>query len=311
MTDPLTFSADRIDLLQTFVRIVEAGSLSAAAERLGTSQPTISRRLQTLERALGLKLLQRSTHAMKLTDDGERCFAHAKDLLQSWSSMEADLRGAKDEPRGVLRVSVPHAFGQDQLIAPLTTYLGHYPEVSVEWILHDRRPDFVAEGIDCAVQVGIVNDPALVALLVADVPRIVVAQPGLWGDGPRPHLAADLNALPWIALNPYYRDEVSLTRQGDSEICQFAIRPRLITDSLYALRAAALAGLGAAIASSWIVAQDIEDERLVHLAPDWHASPLPVYIVFPYARFYPAKIRRFVDLMRATLPTIAGMRARR
>ncbi|MBU1817616.1 MAG: LysR family transcriptional regulator, partial [Gammaproteobacteria bacterium] len=131
MTDPTIPGADRIELLQTFVRIVEAGSLSAAAQLLGTSQPTVSRRLQTLERHLGLKLLQRSTHVMKLTEDGERCFAHAKELLHSWTAMEDDLRGTADTPRGTLRVVAPHAFGQNQLIAPLMDYLGRYPEVSV------------------------------------------------------------------------------------------------------------------------------------------------------------------------------------
>ncbi len=155
---------DRIELMQTFVRIVETGSLSAAAEQLKTSQPTVSRRLQTLERTLGLRLLQRSTHVMKLTEDGERCFAHAKDLLDNWKAMEADLRGTQDEPEGTLRVLVPHAFGQDQLIAPLTNYLGRFPRVSVEWLLHDRRPDFIAEGIDCAIQVGAVDNPSVIAI---------------------------------------------------------------------------------------------------------------------------------------------------
>ncbi|HHG9984180.1 TPA: LysR family transcriptional regulator, partial [Yersinia enterocolitica] len=88
MIEPSLIGIDRIELMQTFIRIVEAGSLSAAAARLGTSQPTISRRLQTLERLLGLKLLQRTTHVMKLTDDGERCYSHAKALVENWNRME-------------------------------------------------------------------------------------------------------------------------------------------------------------------------------------------------------------------------------
>lgn len=95
---------DRIELMQTFVRIVEAGSLSAAAQRLATTQPTVSRRLQTLEKLLGLKLLQRNTHVMKLTEDGERCYAHACTLLESWQGIEDDLRGVTEEPQGILRV---------------------------------------------------------------------------------------------------------------------------------------------------------------------------------------------------------------
>ena len=126
---------DRLELMQTFVRIVEAGNLSAAAVLLGTTQPTVSRRLQSLEKALGLRLLQRSTHTMRLTQDGERCYARAKELLASWAAFESDLRGASDEPEGMLRVVAPHAFGQERLVRPLTAYLQRYPRMRVEWLL--------------------------------------------------------------------------------------------------------------------------------------------------------------------------------
>lgn len=154
MNTPVTSGIDRIDLMQTFVRIVESGSLSAAAAQLSTSQPTVSRRLQSLERLLGAKLILRTTHAMKLTDDGQRCYEQAKLLLERWVSLEDQLSGAGDEPVGTLRVRAPHAFGQDQLIAPLTRYLQRYPNLSVDWMLNDRTPDFISEDIDCAIQVG-------------------------------------------------------------------------------------------------------------------------------------------------------------
>jgi DNA-binding transcriptional LysR family regulator len=295
---------DRIELMQTFVRIVVTGSLSAAAEQLKTSQPTISRRLQTLERTLGLRLLQRSTHVMKLTEDGERCYTHAKDLLDNWKAMEADLRGTQDEPEGTLRVLVPHAFGQDQLIAPLTDYLVRYPRVSVEWLLHDRRPDFIAEGIDCAIQVGVIDNPSVVAIKLFDIPRIAVAAPRHVEGKSLPLQVEDLRSMPWLALRTFYRDEVTLTRQSDGEEYRFAIRPRLSTDSLYALRNAALAGLGAGIASAWLVADDIAQGRLLHLAPDWRAAPLPVYLVYPHARYYPARLRLFLEAIRAMKPLV-------
>lgn len=117
MNDYSTAGIDRIDLLRTFIRIVDAGSLSAAATQLGTTQPTVSRRLQALERSLGLQLLNRSTHRMQLTGDGERCYGFARQVLESWGEMEAELLGARDDPRGTLRVQVPHAFGQNQLVA--------------------------------------------------------------------------------------------------------------------------------------------------------------------------------------------------
>ncbi|RZA16196.1 MAG: LysR family transcriptional regulator [Lysobacteraceae bacterium] len=318
MNNSLPAGGDRLELMQTFVRIVEAGSLSAAAAQLGTTQPTVSRRLQALERSLGLRLLQRSTHVMKLTSDGERCFAHARELMASWEAMQSELRGATDEPRGMLRVVAPHALGQDQLMAPLADYLRRYPGVSIDWVLHDRRPDFIAEGVDCAIHVGTVDDPSVVALPLAEVPRIVVAAPQLLQGRPVPDgdLAPEaLAALPWVALRAFYHREVTLGRstgtqqKGDDEERSFAIAPRLVTDSLYALRNAVLAGLGVGIASTWMLQDDLAQGRLVHLAPQWQAAPLPVYLVYPHARFYPARLRLFMDLMRERTPAITGVAA--
>lgn len=294
---------DRIELMQTLVRIVEAGSLSAAAAQLGTTQPTVSRRLQALERMLGAKLLQRSTHAMQLTEEGQRCFAHAKELLVNWDAFEADLRGSTDVPEGTLRVVVPHAIGQQQLVGPLADYLQRHPRVAVEWLLHDRTPDFIADGIDCAIHVGTVDDPSVVAVKLAEIPRIVVAAPSVLGDASPPVHASDLAALPWLALRTFYRNDITLSHSGGAQQ-RLALKPRMATDSLYALRSAALLGLGVCVASSWAVADDVAQGRLLHLLPEWRAEPLPIYLLYPYAHFYPAKLRRFVDILRPAL--IAG-----
>src|SRR5690606_16728275 len=216
------------------VRIVEAGSLSAAAAQLGTTQPTVSRRLQALERALGLRLLQRSTHEMTLTADGERCLGHARALLAAWAGLEEDMQEAHVAPQGTLRVLVPHAFGQDQLVGPLVALLRQSPGLSVEWLLQDRWPDFASENLDCAVHVGQVSDPGVVARHVAEVPRIVVAAPGVAAQMPASADVAALRSLPWLALRTYYRDEVMLTG-ADGAHCRFPVRPRLSTDSLHAL----------------------------------------------------------------------------
>jgi DNA-binding transcriptional LysR family regulator len=300
---------DRLDLLATFVRIVEAGSLSAAAAQLGTTQPTVSRRLQALERSLGLRLLRRSTHGMGLTEDGERCLERARRLLADWQEFESELKGVREEPAGSLRVVAPHALGQQQLIPALAEYLRATPGVDVEWRLRDRRPDFVAEGIDCAIQVGDVDDPGLVALRLSEIPRVVVAAPSLVGARRPPQAPPALAALPWLALLPYYRNEVVLQREDEAASARVAIRPRLATDSLFALRSAALAGAGAAMASAWIVADDIAQGRLVRLAPRWHGTPLPVHLVYPQARFQPARLRRFIDAMRRAMPAVVGLDA--
>ncbi|APR75178.1 Transcriptional regulator, LysR family protein [Minicystis rosea] len=299
-------SLDRVTLMATFVRVVEAGSLSAAAAQLGTTQPTVSRRLQALERSLGLSLLLRSTHAMKLTEDGERCYERAKELLASLSAFEDDLRGAGREPGGTLRVVVPHAFGQENLVAPLAAYLARHPRVSVEWLLHDRTPSFIADGIDCAIHVGPVTDPSLVAIRLSEVPRIVVAAPSLLGKGAPPAHPAELASLPWLALRTFYRTEIALFRPSTGERFELPIRPRMSTDSLYALRSAAILGVGVGVASAWLVEDEIEKRRLVRVAPSWQAESLPVYLVYPQARFHPARLRQFVEVMRKAVPAVVG-----
>lgn len=292
---------DRIELMQTFVRIVEAGSLSAAAMQMGATQPTVSRRLQALERSLGLRLLQRSTHAMKLTEEGERCFARAKELLGNWDAFEAELRGSTDVPEGTLRVVVPHAIGQQELVVQLAEYLRRHPRVSVEWLLHDRTPEFITNGIDCAIHVGAVEDPSVVALKIAEIPRIVVSSPALLASLPLPQQPDDVARLPWLALRTFYRNEVTLIHATGQQH-SLALQPRMSTDSLFAMRNAALLGLGVGVVSAWAVNDDVARGTLVHLLPEWHAAPLPIYLLYPYAHYYPAKLRRFVELMRAALP---------
>lgn len=296
---------NRLQWMETFVRIVEAGSLSAAAAQMNATQPTVSRRLQSLEKSLGVRLLQRSTHTMRLTVDGERCFQRAKELLANWASFEADLRGAQEEPEGTLRVAMPHAFGQETFVAPLAQFLRAHPRVSVEWLLQDDVRDFIGAGIDCAIQVGEPADPAVVAIRLAEVPRIVVGAPSLLGAGQVvPADPEGLAALPWLALHIYYRNELALTHAATGETRRIAIRPRVATDSLYALRSAARLGLGVCAGSAWLLSQDVAEGRLVHLAPQWQPAPLPVYLTYPYARFYPSRLLRFVATMREAVPSM-------
>jgi DNA-binding transcriptional LysR family regulator len=299
----LATPSDRIELMKTFVQIVEAGSLSAAAAQMRTTQPTVSRRLQALERLLGVRLLRRSTHAMKLTEDGERCVERARELIDSWQAFESDLRGDDHEPEGLLRVVAPHAFGQQLLVGPLAAYIRRYPRVNVEWLLHDRRPDFIAEGVDCAIQVGEVSDVGVIAIKLSEVPRIVVAAPSVLENVPAPTHARELAALPWLALRTFYRTEILLSHARSGETCRVALRPRLSTDSLYALRNAAVMGMGVCVASTWLVAEDLALGRLIQLAPNWQAASLPVFLTYPQARLQPPKLKRFIEAMRFQWPT--------
>lgn len=294
--------------MRTFIRIVESGSLSAAARQLDTTQATVSRRLQSLETLLGVRLLLRTTHAMKLTDDGERCYHHARRIIDSWLALEDEVGQAEDEPVGILRVRAPHAFGQEQLLPPLMQFLTRYPQLSIEWKLNDRSVDFLSDDIDCAIRVGAEVDPATVSVLLAEVPRSVVASPALLAQFTVPAHPDDLSALPWVALSTFYHQHIELFKRGEKEPTRVAISPRLSTDSLYVARNTALMGLGIAAVSSWTVEEDIREGRLVHLLPDWQPAPLPVHLVYPWSRYYPARLRRFLEMMREIMPQMAGMR---
>ncbi|GAL44545.1 putative LysR family transcriptional regulator [Citrobacter werkmanii NBRC 105721] len=294
--------------MRTFVRIVEAGSLSAAAKQMGTTQATVSRRLQSLETLLGVKLIMRTTHAMKLTDDGERGYQHAKNIIDAWLALEDGLNVTEDEPVGTLRVRAPHAFGQQQLLEPLLQFLSRYPQLSVEWMLNDKTVDFLSDNIDCAIRVGAEVDPATVSVLLAEVPRSMVASPVLLEQyGEISHLE-QLSVLPWIAVNTFFQHSVSLLHQARNEPVTLTISPRLSTDSIYVARNAALAGLGVTIVSSWMVEEDIANGRLVMLLPEWRAASLPVHLVYPWARYYPTRLRKFLALMKDVMPQLTGMK---
>ena len=299
---------DRVELMRTFIRIVESGSLSAAARQMETTQATISRRLQSLEEMLGAKLLLRSTHAMKLTDDGERCYQHARQVVESWLALEDALQLTDEQPVGTLRVRAPHAFGQQQLLIPLVGFLARYPQLSVEWMLHDKAVDFISDNVDCAIRVGAEVDPATVTVLLAEVPRCIVASPELLSRFPQVTQPESLSALPWIAIRTFYQHEVVLRHADSDQAASVAIASRLSTDSLYVAKNAALAGVGVAVVSSWTVEEEIANGTLIELLPQWQAAPLPVHLVYPWARYYPVRLRKSLDLTREAMPQIAGMR---
>lgn len=162
---------------------------------------------------------------MKLTDDGERCYRHARQLVDARLALEDDLRIADDRPVGVLRVRAPHAFGQQQLLGPLVAFLQRHPQLSVEWMLNDNTVDFLSDNIDCAIRVGAEVDPATVSVLLAEVPRCVVASPELLAKYPPLTSLEALSGLPWIAINTFYQHEVRLRHQVSGQIVSTAITP--------------------------------------------------------------------------------------
>ena len=140
------------------------------------------------------------------------------------------------------------------------------------------------------------------------MPRIVVASPDLLAQHAPIDAVEQLATLPWLALTSFYRNEIALQRIDDGQPVNMAIAPRLSSDSLYAVRKAALMGMGAAIMSSWVVQEDLARGELVQLTPEWQAPPLPVWLTYPWASYYPARLQKFFEMVREVMPQLTGTR---
>ncbi len=174
-------------------------------------------------------------------------------------------------------------------------------------MLNDNTVDFLSDNIDCAIRVGAeggsghgIRAAGGSAALRGGFPELLAKYP------PLTSLEA-LSGLPWIAINTFYQHEVRLRHLESGQIVSTAITPCLSTDSLYVARNTALAGLGVAMVSSWTVVEDIAAGRLIELFPQWRPASLPVHLVYPWARYYPTRLRKFLDLMREIMPDLAGM----
>ena len=298
---------DRILLLTTWVRIVEAGSLSAAAKQLKTTQPTVSRRLQSLEQMFKCNLMLRTTHQLKLTDEGDTCYQYAKQLLEQWSILEDTVGSDTTLIKGRLRVRAPHAFGQQQLIKPLMKYLTIYPEMRIDWLLNDTSPDFLADNIDCAIHVGAITNPNVVAKLIGYVPRIIVAAPEVIKKHGDIKNISELQQWPWIAVSTFYNHELILKNTLSNELSVLGIDPILSTDNLYSALECIKGGLGIGAISSWLVKPYLLTGQLVHMAEHWQADPLPVYFVYPYSNYYSKRLRLFMEIMTIGIQQMIGI----
>lgn len=298
MTNNNLSTTDRISLLESFIQIVESKSLSGAARNLKTTQPTISRRLKALENSLGVKLIQRTTHQMHLTDEGTSLYDYAKDILERWSSIEETIGGTRNQASGTLRVHVPHVLGQEQLIKILDKYLKENPKVKVEWLLKDRLPNFASENIDCAIHVGYIQEPSLVAIRLFDISRVIVAAPSIANSLDKLSDPKNLSLIPWLSFKTFYDDQIELSNKKTKSKISVQFESVFSTDNFHALRKMALMGHGACIVSKWAIEDDLKQSKLVQLCPTWEASGFSVYLTYPQTRNKPAKLKNFIELIK-------------
>jgi len=292
-----------LNLLRTFVRIAEAGSISAAARSLHTSQPTLSRQLQQLEALLGAPLVQRDSHSMSLTAAGQRMLVDAREILDHVQAATLRANGEHSAPRGHLRVVTTIDMGQYH-VAPLLARLREQcPQLTAEMHVTNRPVKFVEEGFDCGVLVGAITDDTLVAKRLLENPRVLVAAPAVVKKMGMPEKPADLKAWPWVGLLGAHfliDNSVPFTNGGKTETLNFDAALRL--DGVTSMRAALLAGAGVAVLPLFSVREAVAAGTLQLLLQDWTIPPVAFHAVYLASPFVPAKVRAFVDLCVQEMP---------
>lgn len=295
---------DDLQLLRTFVRIAETGSISRAASSMSVPQPTVSRRLRQLEATLGVVLVQRDTHVLSLTDAGQHLLEDARDILGRVSAAAERLHEGASAARGHLRIMSVVDSGQWVVPRLLAGFRKVHPDVTADLHLINRPSKFAQEGFDCGIVAGAITDSAVAVRKVCEVERKLVAAPALLKEHGVPNIPEELQKLPWMGvLQPHFsaRDEVRLIRGRKQQIVRLS--PVLVMDSVTALREAAIAGAGLTLQPDWLLSEAFRKGVLVHVLPKWKLLPVQISVVFPTGRIS-AAARAFVDYAAETIPKI-------
>lgn len=291
---------DRLAAMRVFVEIVDRGSLTAAADALERSQPTIVRTLAALEQHLGVRLLQRTTRRMSLTPEGRDYLERCRRILADVTEAEAVLGDADSEPQGELRVTAPLQFGQRYVAAALTSFLRRYPRVTVDLLLLDRNVDLVEEGIDLALRIGRLADSSMVATRIGEVRRVVCASPTLLAATGRPQTPTDLASLPCIRQQNLPRSGAWPLRDAGREIV-VRVDGRFRCNQIAAAITACAEGAGFAQFLSYQVREPVRDGRLEIVLPEFEPAPLPVSLVYPGGRLVSGRLRAMLGWLRGSL----------
>lgn len=290
-----------MDLNQSavFVKVVQAGSFSAAARQLGLPVSTVSHRVAALEARLGVTLLQRTTRRLHLTDAGEQYFQHAATGLGHIQEAEIAVSEALGEPSGLLRVTAPPDFG-DQIMADIMAQMRRlHPKVRLEMVLTNAYVDLVAEGIDVAIRTGALKDSSLVARNVGVARWALFASPG-YLKKPAPLKAPqDLKRHSCLQFTALGKDAWTLAHQR-SEVTVPMVGQIMVND-IRVVRAMALAGEGVALLPVCLCREASAAGQLIPVLPAWHGKADAIHIVYPRQRFVPPKLRAFVDLAATVL----------
>lgn len=296
-----------IDLaaLRAFRTVIRAGTFAAAAAQLRMPKSTLSKRVADLEADLGVRLIERSTRALRLTAEGEVLAARADQLLSDAEDIRRTLRESRAVPRGHLRLSVPTVMGHLLIGGLAARFRARHPEITLEVLFLDRPPDLLEERFDGALRFGPLDDGPQVARVVLHAQAVLAASPSLPGLAGLAH-PAELAAFPLIALAPG-RNGTWATLSGPvGARHDLALPPVLCLGSMLAVRDAVLAGAGIGLIPRLLTEAHFASGCLVRLLPDWATEPKPLYFVYPSAQSLTARLRSFIDFLVEDLRAVQG-----
>ena len=287
---------DILGPMQTFVRVVEAGSFTAVAGRQNTTQPTISRQIAALEEHLGARLLTRTTRVLTLTDDGRAFYEHALRALEALSEAENAVGRRRSKPSGLLRIATPVVFGRLHIVPRLQAFLARFADVTVDLVMSDTFTDLAEQGIDLAIRVGEITDPGLIAKRIGTVRRVTVASPTYLKAHGTPRTPADLADHSCIVYTRLATGNRWIFESADGPL-DVEVKGRYRADNSEAVREGVLAGLGIAVIPAFAFCGEIESGKVKTLLKFNEPKQLPMNAVYSSRRFVPLKVRVMIDYL--------------
>ena len=291
---------DKLKRMALFAEIVDSGSISAAARRVGSTPSAVSQQLRLLEAALGLVLLHRSTRRITLTEAGERYYPACAAMVAQARSADQALERLRDEPEGELRLAAPIGFGE--LLSTALEPLRRHPRLRLHLLLDDTPIDLIGERVDLALRVGRFTDSALVARRLGELQRQLCAAPRYLAERGWPRHPNELEGHDWLGLPPRSGavDILSFQGQGERQGEREEVRaePRLLASQVTALQAMAVAGWGLYVGMADDVRQPMAEGRLAPVLPDWRLEPAAVFAVTPRRDEQPAKVRHALQALQ-------------
>jgi DNA-binding transcriptional LysR family regulator len=296
---------ESLSSIECFVRSAEAGSFSEAARRLGLTAAAVGKNVAKLESNLGVRLFQRSTRSLKLTEAGERFLAEVGGSLATIQSAVANLADADGQPAGTLKVSMGNAFGREHIVPLLGDFLAQYPAIVPDWHFDNRAVDLIAEGFDAAIGGGFELPPGLVARELARAHVVLVASKAYLADKPaikhpgqlKDHAGIFIRSPQTGRIRPWALINSKDTRNKEQMPINMQVRMTM-SDPAASLETAEQ-GLGIAVTSMPNALPYLESKRLVRVLPDWYVDAGPLSLYFSAQKLLPAKTRAFVDFIVA------------